>query len=58
MFERDFYVNFVNAEIAKEMKEQIPVGKLNAKEPRTLRAIEATGQQPAQISPVRPLTAR
>ncbi|MEX1180419.1 MAG: hypothetical protein WEB63_06350 [Cucumibacter sp.] len=41
MFERDFYVNLVNAEFAKQLKAPIPVGKINAKEPRTLRAIEA-----------------
>lgn len=41
MFERDFYVTLVNAEFAKELKASISVGKLNAKEPRTLRAIEA-----------------
>lgn len=41
MFERDFYVNLVNAEFSKELKAPILVGKLNAKEPRTLRAIEA-----------------
>jgi hypothetical protein len=41
MFERDFYVGVVNAEFAKELKAPIPVSALNAKEPRTLRAIEA-----------------
>ena len=41
MFERDFYVSLVNAEFAKELKAPVPIGKLNAKEPRTLRAIEA-----------------
>ncbi len=41
MFERDFYVDVVNAEFAKELKAPIPVSALNAKEPRTLRAIEA-----------------
>ena len=41
MFERDFYVNLVNAEFAKELKAPIPASALNAKEPRALRAIEA-----------------
>lgn len=41
MFERDFYVDLVNAEFAKELKKPIPASSLNAKEPRTLRAIEA-----------------
>lgn len=41
MFERDFYVSLVNAEFAKELKAPIPASALNAKEPRTLRAIEA-----------------
>jgi predicted ATPase len=41
MFERDFYVALVNAEFAKELKKPINTGALNAKEPRTLRAIEA-----------------
>ncbi|HET6538116.1 MAG TPA: AAA family ATPase [Sphingopyxis sp.] len=40
MFERDFYVRLVNSEFAKELKAAIPAGKINAKEPRTLRAIE------------------
>ncbi len=41
MFERDFYVKIVNAEFAKELKKPIDHASLNAKEPRTLRAIEA-----------------
>lgn len=41
MFERDFYVSLVNAEFAKELKTPIDTATLNAKEPRTLRAIEA-----------------
>lgn len=41
MFERDFYVNLVNAEFAKELKGPIDSSALNAEEPRTLRAIEA-----------------
>ncbi|MFT3939328.1 AAA family ATPase [Rhodopseudomonas sp.] len=41
MFERDFYVSLVNAEFVKELKAPIPASALNAKEPRTLRAIEA-----------------
>lgn len=41
MFERDFYVRLVNAEFAKELKTPIDPATLNAKEPRTLRAIEA-----------------
>ena len=41
LFERDFYVSLVNAEFAKELKTSIDPAALNAKEPRTLRAIEA-----------------
>lgn len=41
MFDRDFYVSLVNAEFAKELKKPIGIASLNAKEPRTLRAIEA-----------------
>lgn len=41
IFDRDFYVDLVNAEFAKELKGPIPVAKLNTKEPRTLRAIES-----------------
>lgn len=41
MFERDFYVSLVNAEFARELKKPIGIASLNAKEPRTLRAIEA-----------------
>lgn len=41
MFERDFYVNIVNAEFTKELKAPIDPAALNAKQPRTLRAVEA-----------------
>lgn len=41
MFERDFYVGLVNSEFAKELKKPIGAASLNAKEQRTLRAIEA-----------------
>ncbi len=41
MFERDFYVNLVNAEFAKELKSPIGLASLNVNVPRTLRAIEA-----------------
>lgn len=41
MFERDFYVDLVNAEFVKELKDSIEASSLNAKEPRTLRAIES-----------------
>jgi hypothetical protein len=41
MFERDFYINLVNAEFAKELKTPVDPAALNAKEPRTLRAIES-----------------
>jgi hypothetical protein len=41
MFERDFYVALVNAEFGKELKGPIDPAALNAKEPRTLRAIES-----------------
>lgn len=40
MFERDFYVALINAEFAKELKTPIDPAALNAKEPRTLRAVE------------------
>lgn len=40
MFERDFYINLVNAEFAKELNAPIPVSALNTNEPRILRAIE------------------
>lgn len=41
MFERDFYVGLVNAEFAKQLKAKVDPSKLNANEPRTLRAIES-----------------
>jgi hypothetical protein len=41
MFDRDFYVQLVNAEFAKQLKGKIAASKLNAKEPRTLKAVEA-----------------
>lgn len=41
MFERDFYVNLVNAEFAKQLKSPIKLASLNTKEPRILRAVEA-----------------
>jgi predicted mannosyl-3-phosphoglycerate phosphatase (HAD superfamily) len=41
MFEREFSVSLVNAECAKQLKAPIKAASLNAKEPRTLRAIEA-----------------
>ena len=41
MFERPFYVDMVNSEYKKELKAPIDLAKLNAKEPRVLRAIEA-----------------
>lgn len=40
MFERDFYLDLVNSEFAGQLKSKIALGKLNANEPRTLRAIE------------------
>jgi hypothetical protein len=40
MFERDFYVRLVNSEFAKELK-TLELAVLNAKEPRTVRAVEA-----------------
>jgi predicted ATPase len=40
MFERDFYVDLVNAEYAKQLKAKIAVSKLNANLPRILRAID------------------
>lgn len=41
MFDRAFYVDLVNGEFAGQLSEKITKTKLNAKEPRTLRAIEA-----------------
>jgi predicted ATPase len=41
MFDRDFYVELVNSEFAAQLKGKIAAAKLNANEPRTLRAIEA-----------------
>jgi len=41
MFERDFYVSLVNSEFTKELRMPIDPAALNAKEPRTLRAVEA-----------------
>jgi predicted ATPase len=41
MFERGFYLELVNAEFAGQLKGKITLSKLNAKEPRTLRAIDA-----------------
>jgi predicted ATP-dependent endonuclease of OLD family len=40
MFQRDFYVQLVNAEFKKQMKKPIDPAELNAKHPRILRAIE------------------
>jgi len=40
-FERAFYVDIVNSEFKREMKTPLDVAKLNTKESRTLRAIEA-----------------
>ncbi|MEA3061224.1 MAG: hypothetical protein QOJ94_1005 [Sphingomonadales bacterium] len=41
MFDRDFYLELVNGEFAGQLKVKITSSKLNAHEPRTLRAIEA-----------------
>jgi predicted ATPase len=41
MFDRAFYVDLVNAEFNGQLPEKITKTKLNAKEPRTLRAIDA-----------------
>lgn len=41
MFDRTFYLELVNGEFAGQLSEKITKTKLNAKEPRTLRAIEA-----------------
>jgi AAA ATPase domain len=41
MFDRDFYVELVNNEFAGQLKGKIAASKLNANEPRTLRAINA-----------------
>ncbi|WP_196258910.1 ATP-dependent nuclease [Pelagibacterium limicola] len=41
MFDRAFYIDLVNGEFVGQLPEKITKTKLNAKEPRTLRAIEA-----------------
>jgi hypothetical protein len=41
MFDRAFYLDLVNGEFAAQLPEKITKTKLNAKEPRTLRAIDA-----------------
>jgi len=41
MFDRAFYIDLVNGEFAGQLPEKITKTKLNTKEPRTLRAIEA-----------------
>jgi len=41
MFDRAFYIDLVNGEFAGQLPEKITKTKLNAKEPRTLRAIES-----------------
>lgn len=41
MFDRTFYLELVNGEFVGQLSEKITKTKLNAKEPRTLRAIEA-----------------
>jgi hypothetical protein len=41
MFDRAFYLDLVNGEFAGQLPEKITKTKLNVKEPRTLRAIEA-----------------
>lgn len=40
MFDRSFYVDLFNAEYAKQLTAKVDASKLNAKIPRTLRAIE------------------
>ena len=40
MFDREFYLELVNSEFGSQLKTKITPAKLNAKEPRTLRAIE------------------
>lgn len=40
MLERDFYVQLVNAEFAKQLKKPIDPAALNDKDPRVLRSIE------------------
>lgn len=40
MFDRDFYLQLVNAEFSKQLKTSIKLSSLNAKDPRTVRAIE------------------
>ena len=41
LFDRDFYVDLVNREFAKQMASPIDPEKLNTKEPRTLKVVDA-----------------
>ncbi len=41
MFDREFYLQIVASEFGSQLKTKITLSKLNANEPRTLRAIEA-----------------
>ena len=41
LFDRDFYVDLVNREFAMQLASPIDAKKLNTKEPRTLKAVEA-----------------
>lgn len=41
MFDRAFYLELVNGEYSNQLKTKITLAKLNADEPRTLKAIEA-----------------
>ena len=41
LFDRDFYVDLVNREFATQLASPIDPKKLNTKEPRTLKAVEA-----------------
>jgi hypothetical protein len=40
MFDRDFYVELLNGEYAKQLSSKVAVGKLNAKIPRVVKAID------------------
>jgi hypothetical protein len=40
MFERDFYIQLVNAEFSKQLKKSVDLAALNAKDPRVLRTLE------------------
>jgi len=58
MFERGFYIDLVNAEYGKQLVSNITIGKLNAKQPRIVKALEthfaATPLKSGEFSHFRP----